>query len=414
VRKNASPHLIVVALISLAVPAAAVAQPTWTARIDAVREGARLHAGPFYARPQLLLKELGTDSNVFNAAGDQKSDFTMTISPLIEMWVPVARRALLKTSTAADLVYYAQYAAERSVDPQLALRGEGYLGRVMLFGETAYLNTRQRPNYEIDVRSRHVEDRITAGGDVAISPRLTIEVAAFSIALRYDADAQFDGTALQRTLNRETEGLAMSVRHRLTPLTTVAARVESLRDRFEFSPVRNSTSQRIMPGIEFRPQALIKGTAFVGYRKFVPDAPNLLPDFQGVVADLSLTYTLLGATSFGATYRRDLTYSYEEVQPFFIDESAGVSIRRALGSRFDVLISADRHHYEYQDIVPLDGPAPPQRLDAIWYYAGSIGYRLGTEGRIGFGVSHLERTSNTKVFRDYDKLRIGCSVAYGF
>ena len=152
----------------------------------------------------------------------------------------------------------------------------------------------------------------------------------------------------------------------------------------------------------------------MGYRKFVPDAPNLLPDFQGLVADLSLSYTLLGATSFGATYRRDLTYSYEEFQPFFIDESVGASIRRALGSRFDVVISADRHHYEYQDIVPLDGPAPPQRLDAIWYYAGSIGYRLGTEGRIGFGVSSLERTSNTKVFRDYDKLRIGCSVAYGF
>ncbi len=73
--------------------------------------------------------------------------------------MPVARRALLKTTTGADFVYYAQYEAERSIDPQLTFRAEGYLSRVMLFGETAYLNTRQRPNYEIDIRSRHVEDQ---------------------------------------------------------------------------------------------------------------------------------------------------------------------------------------------------------------------------------------------------------------
>ncbi len=169
-----------------------------------------------------------------------------------------------------------------------------------------------------------------------------------------------------------------------------------------------------MPGVEFRPQALIKGAAWVGYRKFVPARSTCPADFQGLVADLSLSYTLLSATTFGVCYRRDLTYSYEELQPFFVDGSVGASIRRALGSRFDVLVSADRHRYEYQNVVPLDGPALPDRLDTTWRYAGSIGYRLGTEGRVGFGVSYLERTSNTKVFRDYDRLHIGCSMTYGF
>ena len=125
-----------------------------------------------------------------------------------------------------------------------------------------------------------------------------------------------------------------------------------------------------MPGVEFRPQALIKGAAWVGYRKFVPESPKVLPGFQGLVADLSLSYTLLSATTFGVAYRRDLTYSYEEFQPFFVDESVGASIRRALGTRFDVLVSADRHRYEYQNIVPLDGPALPDRLDTTWRLRG--------------------------------------------
>ncbi len=79
--RNAALHGIIATMIALATPAATEAQTTWTTRIDAVREDAKLHAGPFYAKPQLLLKEVGTDSNVFNAAGDQKSDFTMTVAP---------------------------------------------------------------------------------------------------------------------------------------------------------------------------------------------------------------------------------------------------------------------------------------------------------------------------------------------
>jgi hypothetical protein len=404
------------ALIALAAPATADAQTAWSTRIDTVRQDARLHAGPFYAKPRLVLKDIGTDSNVFNAAGDQKSDFTITLAPLMDVWVPVARRALLKTTLATDLVWYAQYEAERSLDPQLTVRGEAYLNRILLFAESGYLNTRQRPNYEVDVRSRHVADHVAVGGEVALTPKLTFELAGRRSALRYDADALFDGTVLQRTLNRQTDGVHATVRHQLTPLTTIAARFETMQDRFEYSPLRDSASYRIMPGVEFRPQALLKGTAYVGYRKFRPAAPRSLPAFAGLVGDLSLSYTLLGATSFGVSYRRDLTYSYEERQPFFVDQSIGASIRRALGSRFDVTVSADRHRYEYRNLLDAAAVLAPQpdRHDAIWNYAGSVGYRIGQDGRIGFGLTYVERTSNTKVFRDYDRLRVGCSVSYGF
>ena len=115
------------------------------------------------------------------------------------------------------------------------------------------------------------------------------------------------------------------------PLTTIAVRYENLRDRFEFSPGRDADSYSVMPGVEFKPRALISGTAYVGYREFTPREPLQLPAFSGLVAQLGLSYTLLGSTTFGVSFRRDLTYSYEELQPFFVDTSVGASIRRALG-----------------------------------------------------------------------------------
>ena len=404
----------IAAIVCLAA-SAVEAQPKWTARLDEVRQDVRLHAGPFYVKPTLLLKELGTDSNVFNSAGEEVSDFTFTVTPQAETFVPIARRALLKLTTAADLVYFADYASERSVDPQIIARAEGYLTRLMVFGEAAYLNTRQRPNYEVDVRSRHVEDAITLGTELALTSRFLLTVQGRQSEVRYDADDAL-GTALQRTLNNRRDALQLTARHRLTSLTTIASRFDLFRDRFEYSPVRDSRSYRIMPGVEFRPQALLKGSAYIGYRKFTPERQDVLPDFDGLVADLGLSYTLLGATSFGATYRRDLTYSYEEFQPFFIDNTVGVSVRRALGQRFDVVGSIDRHRYDYQRTLTADAALPEavQQVDTTWNYSASFGYRLRPESRLAFGVSYWQRDSTTRRFREYDNLRVGLSITSGF
>jgi len=403
-----------VALCSLLVmPASAFAQAQ---PIEDVRENARIHAGPFYATPILQLKEIGVDSNVFNAAGEQKSDFLVNVSPGLNLWVPAARRALFSATAATDVVWYATYDSERSIDPQLTVRAETYLNRLTLFVQDAYLNTRQRPNYEIDLRSRHVENDALAGVELRVSERLSIEAGARQFDTRYDADAVFDNTSLQRTLNRKTTGGELTLRHRVTPLTMIAVRYENLRDRFAYSPLRDSNSYRVMPGIEFKPRALIKGRAYVGYRRFMPLA-SALPAFSGVVADLGLSYTLLGSTSFGVSFRRDLTYSYEERQPFFIDNSPGVSIRRALGGRFDVIVSADRHTYEYRDLLdtalPEEIPTAP-RVDTTWNYAASLGYRLGDAGRVGVGASYWQRESTTIRLRNYDNLRMGATVTYGF
>jgi hypothetical protein len=406
--------LTIAAMIVLAAQAAG-AQPKWTARVDEVRQDVRLHAGPFYVKPSVLLKELGTDSNVFNSAGEEVSDFTFTVTPQAETFVPVARRALLKLTTAADLVYFADYDSERSVDPQITARAEGYLTRLMLFGEAAYLNTRQRPNYEVDVRSRHVEDAITLGTELALTSRLLLTVQGRQSEVRYDADDVL-GTALQRTLNNQRDAVQVTARHRLTSLTAIASRFDVFRDRFEYSPVRDSRSYRVMPGVEFRPQALLNGSAYVGYRKFTPEHHEVLPDFAGLVADLGLSYTLLGATTFGTTYRRDLTYSYEELQPFFIDNTVGASVRRALGARFDLMGGIDRHRYDYQRTLTAETAVPnaPQQVDTTWSYSASVGYRLRPETRLGFGVSYWQRDSTTRRFREYDNLRVGITMTGGF
>jgi hypothetical protein len=400
-------------LVALTVPAVSLAQSS-AKEIDEVRDTARLHAGPFYVTPAFQLKEFGVDNNVFNEAGDRRSDFTLNFVPQANVWVPMARRALVKAAVASDLVWYSKYSGERSVDPHVDLRGSVYLERITLFAEGARRSSRQRPNQEIDLRVRHVASNVAAGAEVAVSPNLSLQLLARQATTRFDEDARYAGASLQRALDRDSGSVELSARRRLTPLTSIVVRSELQRDEFVYAPLRDADSYRVMPGIEFKPLALISGSAFVGYRKFTPSAAGSLPGFSGLVANLGLSYTLLGSTSFAVSFRRDVNYSYEELQPYFVEHAIGASVRRALGGRFDILVSADRYDYEYLDVVladPLDGE---ERMDRTWNYSTSLGYRLGRDARVGFGLSYWQRESTTKQFRDYDNLRIGSTVSYGF
>jgi hypothetical protein len=96
-----------------------------TQSIDEIRQSDLLRFGPVYVKPAIRLKELGVDSNVFNQSVDEKSDFTFTVSPQADLALPIARLGLVRSTVGTDLVYFAQYASERSVDPRVLGAGRG-------------------------------------------------------------------------------------------------------------------------------------------------------------------------------------------------------------------------------------------------------------------------------------------------
>ena len=394
----------------MSMPSAAGSQQS----IDEIRENYRLRVGPFLVEPSILLKELGVDTNVFNQAGEKRADFTTTVAPQAAIAIPFARRALVKTLLGTDLVYYAHYASERSVDPQGAVRAEVYARRLTFFFEDSYLNTRERLNYEIDLRARHLQNDLSAGVAVRATSRLAVEVAVRDSRIRFDGDDYFQGQRLKETLDRDSQVFSVTARQRRNGLTTFGLRYENQTDRFPLSPIRDTDSFRVMPGVELRPRALLNGSAWVGYRRFEPKA-TVLPSQAGLVSQLSLSYTLLGATVFGVTYDRDYQFAYEALTPYFIDNSVGVFIRRAIGARADVRANVARHRYDYQPIV--NGPILAglvDRVDTTDNYGINVGYRLKRQTRAGVGVSYWTRDSTGLDWRNYTGLRFGLTMTHEF
>lgn len=373
------------------------------------RQDARVKLSPFYFTPSMQIQNIGVDTNVFNSATDPQSDFTATLAPHVDLWVPFERRALLTTNATAGLVYYNKFSSERSVNPQVNVRGDVFLRKISLFVENDFLRSRQRPSFEIDARSLRYDNGVSAGLGIQIAPRLEVVFSAYDRKIQYDQDAVFFGTSLRESLNHTEQGLRLSVSDHLTSLTTLSIQAETEKARFVFSSFKNADMFKIGPAVDFKPKALISGSFAAGLRHFNGLDPAL-PDYTGLFATGELSYTFASYNKLGFTWNRDVAYSFEVTDPYYISNELGGTLRRQIAGNVDAIVSVDHARYRYKTFGVAPGVA---RQDLSLNYGLDVGYRLTRTSRIGFAVSKWHRTTTGLVLPNYNGLRAGISVTYG-
>jgi hypothetical protein len=367
---------------------------------------ARFHFGPLGITPRLGIQNLGVDTNVFNANSEPVRDATALITPGIDVWLKVGR-VQLSSATTTDWAYFRKTASQRSFNISEHWRVDVDLFRAIPRLGGTYLNTRQRPNDEIDVR---VQQKYLAGGvglKVPLGARLEVDVEARRARFDFTQGASGDPT-IGEALNRDSDVVAATGRFDLTPLTALVVRADSVRDRFQMTPARDSDSLRVMPGLEFRPSALISGTAFVGYRRFRTLNPTV-PDYAGVVASVELKYVALDAFRIVGQVKRDIDYSLDLSEPFFVSTSVGADVTQMLGVSWDVVARLRRGTLAYR----AGTAGGTGRVDRVRLLGLGVGRRLGDDLRIGIDVDQVVRTSALAA-RTFAGIRVGGSLTYGY
>ena len=372
----------------------------------------RVRLGPVLLNPRIALTNFGVDTNVFNQADDEnpKKDVTATLAPMTDLWLRMGR-SWLQSTAKEDLVWYRDYASERSANTSLAAEWKLPLNRLSVKIGSSYLNTRERPGFEIDARSQRREYIGKGSIEVRALSKTFFGVRASRQRVDFDTVATFDSVNLRQALNRTVDTGAVSARHQLTPLTSLSVVVAREQARFAFSPLRDSDSTAVTGSVEFEPFALIKGTASVGYRSFHP-LSSTLPEYDGPIASGDLSYTLLGTTRFGVQFVRDIQYSYFIDQPYYLLTGGSASVTQQIFGPLDVVARAGQQQLAYRDRIGA-ATVGSDRIDYVRTYGGGVGYHIGPELRIGFNVDQARRTSDVSR-RRYDALRYGTSVTYGF
>ena len=373
---------------------------------------ARVHIGPLALTPAISLTNLGIDTNVFNEPADAlpKRDFTMTVQPKTDVWLHVGR-SLVSGNVTEDLVYYNTYVSERSVNGSYKAGLLVPLTRLILNGAVSYVRTRERPGFEIDARSQRNERGYEGSVELRMFSKTFIGVKGRRQQVEFDKDAVFLNNSLQFELNRTVTSQGLIVRHQLTPLTGLVFEVAKQQDRFEFSHLRDSDSTQITGGVRFDPFALLKGSATFGYRDFEPVQPGL-PSYKGSTAAVDLSYVALGSTKLSVQASRDVQYSYDINQPYYVQTGFLASLAQQIFGPVDVVGRIGAQRLDYRDRAGAALVAA-NRTDYVHTYGGGVGYHLGRDLRIGFNIDNAHRTSAV-TNRTYDGLRYGAAVTYGF
>ena len=374
---------------------------------------AAIHLGPVGLTPRLALRNFGIDSNVLNASGDPQRDFTATFAPGADLWLSIGR-ARLSSRTDLGWVYFKDLADQRSFEVNQQGRLDLVLTRIVPHVAGGYLRTRSRPNLEIDARAL----RTTTSGDggvlFRVGPKLTFDTSVAYRHLGYAEEQTIENVRLATALNHTEQEVTGTVRYSLTPLTTFVVLIANEHDRFQYSPLRDSNSSRIAPGLEFKPFALISGKASVGYRHF--DALNAaVPDYSGLIAAVDVTYTVRDATRFAVAFNRDVEYSFELTSPYYVSNGGGVTLTQAIGTRWDAIGRISRTTLNYQALAGLaaDGLEIASRNDRVVVYGGGIGCRTAANLHLGVDADWTERSSIV-AGRSYTGFKLGGSVTYGF
>lgn len=388
---------------------AQLAPPGATSQTGDPRKDARIHVGPFYVTPALLIDRLGVDTNVFNAAGEQKSDLVVGVVPQATVWLPIYSRALITTTLSSGVTYYKTFSEERSVDPGVKVRGEVKMSRLTPFADVSYSQSRRQPNDEIEIRVPITASGVAVGFAYQVQSKLSLELSAHREGSGYGRDAAFLGANLRERLSKHQQGVRLRLTRKLTSLTTIHAVAENVQDKFEFSPNRDAAGVRLAVGAGFGLKALVTGQAEVGFRSMDP-VDAVIPSFRGLVAQAGLGYKIRGATAVHLDWNRDVHFSHETIRPYYVLNAMNFTVRRQLAGRFDGIAGLGRNSSSYvrlsEDIASIRAVSKSLSLD--------IGYRLNRDARLGFAVTRTSRTSEPPTGRDYSGIRAGLSFSVGF
>lgn len=372
---------------------------------------ARLQWGPLTLRPTVTFVT-GVDTNVLNEETNPTQDYYSRTTPEVQAWLKIGR-AQLQVRGGVGAVYFARTDSYRSVNIVTDARLDIDLYRVVPYVSGGFLRTRDRVGFEIDSRPLRIEPVVRGGIVGRLGRKTDLVVGVYQTTTGYGEDETFEGNDLRLLLNRTRRGATAGFRHRLTPLTTIAVTAEGEQDRFEFTPLRDADSLKLLPSVEFQPDALISGSAAVGVRQFRPRS-SAVPAFTGLIMALDLSYLLRGSTRFSVGTNRDVTYSFEPTEPYYLLTAWQATVAQAVTERVRITGSYGRQRLDYEALNRGSGTADGERVDnGTTIGAGVMLFTASRKTSFGVTIDYAQRDSRV-LSRKYDGMRYGAIVLYAF
>ena len=205
----------------------------------------------------------GYDTNFIRTeSGEGKAEFWF--SPQVEGWLG---RGRTRVNFVGALEVASPGQQEENVNNYV--RAEGQFGSAALQLRAGagrrdhYAPPTDFAGFAFGIKSRRVETELSAGAS-ATAGRMRASATVEHFALRYDADAVYEGSSLHDNLNRNMLRAGTGLEFKVTPLTALTASFNLFDDRFLYAPERDGNGYEVFAGVGFDSAALLAGYARAG------------------------------------------------------------------------------------------------------------------------------------------------------
>ena len=371
---------------------------------EPVREPIRL--GSLNVYPSLALRDVGIDSNIYNSAGGRREDFTYTIAPRVMTELPIGNARLVGTG-GLGFVFFRNNKDQESANTVANGLFEVREGRVRPSLQGGYSRSRQRRG-DIDVRALAVQTNGRAGVDVTISGVTSLTAWVVREQTAYASGEMFFGQDLGDQLDRQVTTFAAGARLDLTPFTSVVTAAEQEQVRFTVARTRDADSFKLTPTVRFAEGAILTGSAFAGLRDFRP-VSGVMPSFRGFVAGGDIHFTIAQVSRFELRGNRDIVYSYDNLQPYYLDSGGQITLSQRVIGPVDAIGLAGRRRFRYQTLrdVVIAG-----RIETMSLWGGGVGIRVDDNMRFTFTIDRERRVSTQSAQRQFERTRAFASLEY--
>ena len=370
----------------------------------------RFLLGPVGWTPTIAIREAGLDSNVLNASTSQgvEEDKVVSFTPRVDFRAPLGM-VELSSRAGVDVVYFQRLEDQRAVNGQISGRAVFPMTRVRPAISMQWERRKDRTGNELDVRVPQTLRSYGAEVTTQLGSRYALHVGATRRQIEYDGDAAFRDVNVGRQLNRTTLELGAALRTSLTPLTTFVVEGRHERDSFTLTPERQMDNVRGTAGLEFTPDAVIRGSASIGYHRMTTRGETGFPT-SGLVTSMNLGYTLLGRTQFLGRVSRETTYSVLADEEYYLSTITAFDVLHNLVGPVDVVARVARERMDYS-ITPGGAGG---RLDRARTVAGGLSFRISETGRIGVELDVTRRESTAGPTAEFERRRLFTTMTYGF
>jgi hypothetical protein len=393
---------------------------TFNSELNSIKERAKWRLGPFRIYPTLQLSA-GYDNNIFGTYKQlgPVSDFVATVSPQLTIYLPFRNWFILSLFESPQYVYFAETENERALNNSYSLAFRMLVfNRFSLSGAYESAKTKERISSEIDRRIFGQIDGYSGSIFLETARSTSIGFSGYLRQFRYE-NVTLSGsvTPISREFNRDERNIRMEFYYRLFADSSFFMNFGYTNYTFidPEARFRDSYSYQFYTGIQFPLLGRTRGTLSLGYKKFVPQDESLKA-YYGLVGNTSL-YFRLGRFGLRLQYIKDVPFSYEYNNIYFIDNrvGAGISLYLSQSIRLDYGFSYGEGNYPEEFLIQLaDGALEEiKRIDVYRYHSVGIVFRIFRNTGIGLTANYWERLSNYFLYSE-DRFFLGALLTYAF